>query len=101
MITIEEFDELSSFEKEKILNLLECNTVELSRLFASANTVVKDKSTIYDTLLKILQQGNNVREAALIGILCGKILGFSEAKDKLEIDIKEKLFNAFKNNRPF
>jgi hypothetical protein len=101
MITIEEFDELSSFEKEKILNLLECNTVELSRLFASANTVVKDKFTLYDTLLKILQQGNNVREAALIGILCGKILGFSAAKDKLEIDIKEKLFNAFKNNRPF
>ena len=52
-------------------------------------------------LLKILQQGNNVREATLIGLLCGKIIGIVEAEKKIERDIKDKLFNAFKKNRPF
>ena len=56
---------------------------------------------IYDRLLKILQQGNNVREATLIGLLCGKLIGFVEAEKKIERDIKDKLFNAFKKNRPF
>ncbi|MBG65334.1 MAG: hypothetical protein CMP73_01575 [Flavobacteriales bacterium] len=101
MIKLEDFDNLSKHEEGKLLHLLECNKDELISLFENAQEVVSSQNSLYETLLKILQQGNNVREAALVGILCGKILGFEEAKDKIELDIKEKLFNAFKNNRPF
>tara|TARA_B100001778_G_scaffold282032_1_gene247396 strand:- start:2088 stop:2393 length:306 start_codon:yes stop_codon:yes gene_type:complete len=94
-------DNLSQFEIEKLCNLLECDKDELARLYESAKKVYNDSETIYDRLLKILQQGNNVREATLIGLLCGKLIGFSEAEQKIERDIKDKLFNAFKKNRPF
>ncbi len=94
-------DNLSQFEIEKLCNLLECDKDELARLYESAKKVYNDSETIYDRLLKILQQGNNVREATLIGLLCGKLMGFSEAEQKIERDIKDKLFNAFKKNRPF
>mgnify|MGYP001179959366 CR=1 FL=1 len=94
-------DNLSQFEIEKLCNLLECDKDELARLYESAKKVYNDSDTIYDRLLKILQQGNNVREATLIGLLCGKLIGFSEAEQKIERDIKDKLFNAFKKNRPF
>jgi len=33
--------------------------------------------------------------------LCGKLIGFLEAKTKMELDIKDKLFDAFKNNNSF
>ena len=49
--------------------------------------------------MKILQKGNNIREATLIGILCGKNLGFNQAQEQIEEDIKQKLFDAFNNNR--
>ena len=94
-------DNLSQFEIEKLCNLLQCDEDELARLYESAKKVYNDSETIYDRLLKILQQGNNVREATLIGLLCGKLMGFSEAEQKIERDIKDKLFNAFKKNRPF
>mgnify|MGYP001468293448 CR=1 FL=1 len=101
MKTLERFEELSQFEQEKLCNLLECNTMELSQLYENARIVFKETDTLYDALLKILQQGNNVREATFAGILCGKLIGFSEAKIKIERDIKDKLFDAFRNNRPF
>ena len=47
--------------------------------------------------MKVLQQGFNVREATLIGILCGSIIGYNFAEEDKE-NIKDKLFNAFKNN---
>jgi hypothetical protein len=71
----------------------------LIRLFNEAEKVFNNTDTTYDSLMQILQQGNNLREAIFIGILCGKLIGFSEAESKIEEDIKEKLFNAFKQNR--
>ena len=101
MATIKILDKLSHFEIEKLCNLLQCDENELARLYESAKKVYNGSETIYDRLLKILQQGNNIREATLIGLLCGKLIGFAEAEEKIERDIKDKLFNAFKNNRPF
>ena len=49
--------------------------------------------------MKILQQGHNVREATLISLLCGKYFGFDRAQEKIEEDIKQKLFDAFNNKR--
>ena len=94
----EEIKDINQFEKEKLCNLLQCDILELEKLFEKAESVLSDTNTIYEVLLKILQQGNNVREAAFAGIICGKFIGHMEAKDKIELDIKEKLFNAFKNN---
>ena len=48
--------------------------------------------------MKVLQQGFNVREATLIGILCGSIIGYNFAEEDMENAIKDRLFNAFKNN---
>ena len=36
--------------------------------------------------------------ATLIGILCGSIIGYNFAEEDMENAIKDKLFNAFKNN---
>ena len=77
-------DNLSQFEIEKLCNLLQCDEDELARLYESAKKVYNDSETIYDRLLKILQQGNNVREATLIGLLCGKLIGFVEAEIKID-----------------
>ena len=90
---------LTNFEKEKLCNLLECNVDDLSILKEKSNVVFNESDSLYDTLLKILQQGNNVREATLIGLLCGKLIGYNEAEERIEEEIKEKLFAAFKNNR--
>ena len=49
--------------------------------------------------MKILQQGNNVREATLIGLICGKYFGFNHAEEQIEDDIKQKLFDAFNKRR--
>ena len=101
MTSMEISKNISQFEKEKLCHLLECNDDELTKFFENSISVFKQTDTTYDALLKILQQGNNVREATLAGLLCGKLIGFSEAKTKIELDIKDKLFKAFKNNRPF
>ncbi len=99
MEKLEILEELTQFEKEKICQLLECDSKDLDMLYKKAYNVFEETDTIYDTFLKILQQGNNVREATLIGILCGRLIGSLEAEDKIELEIKEKLFNAFKNSR--
>jgi len=91
---------INQFEQEKLCHLLECSNDELNKLYDTVKTVINESNSTYDTMLNILQQGNNVREATLIGVLCGKLIGFSEAEAKIEEEIKEKLFNAFKSRRP-
>ena len=99
MKTLRLFENLTQFEQEKLCNLLECENSDLAQLYDNAKKVFNETETTYDALLKILQQGNNVREATLTGLLCGQLIGFSDAEATIERDIKEKLFNAFKNNR--
>ena len=93
-----EFLQEKQFEKEKIANLLECSENELAELFDDAKDFLKENQSIYQILLKILQQGYNVREATLIGLICGQLIGYSNAEEKIEDEIKERLFQAFKNS---
>ena len=90
---------ISKFEKEKLLNLLECKEEELDILINKSNTILQENHTIYDALLKILQQGFNIREATFLGIMLGQKLGYSTAKIEMEEEIKDKLYQAFKNNQ--
>ncbi len=90
---------ISKFEKEKLLNLLECTEEELVILTNKSNTILQENYNIYDALLKILQQGFNIREATLSGIILGQKLGYSSAKIEMEEEIKNKLYQAFKNNQ--
>lgn len=85
------------FEKEKLCNLLECTPSEIDNVKSNADKIFAENDSIYDIVLNILQQGNNVREATLIGILCGQHFGFNQAKEQIEQDIKQKLFDAFNN----
>ena len=85
--------------KEKLLNLLECTEEELVILTNKSNTILQENYNIYDALLKILQQGFNIREATLSGIILGQKLGYSSAKIEMEEEIKNKLYQAFKNNQ--
>ena len=94
--TLEGFNK---FEKEKLCNLLQCSASELERIITTAEEVFKESDTTYDAVMKILQQGNNVREATLIGMLCGKYFGFTQAEEKIEKDIKQKLFDAFNSRK--
>jgi hypothetical protein len=50
-------------------------------------------------LLKILQQGHNIREATLAGMIIGQKFGYEKAKTELEDEIKDKLYRAFKNSQ--
>ena len=88
------FDKL---EEEKLCNLLQCTSIDIDKITEGVDKIVESSESTYEILLKILQQGNNVREATLIGMLCGKHLGYNEAKDQIEDDIKQKLFDAFNN----
>jgi len=90
---------ISKFEKEKLLHLLECTEKELDVLSEKSNTILQEDSSLYDVLLKILQQGFNIREATLSGIILGKKLGYNTAKIEMEEEIKDKLYNAFKNTQ--
>jgi hypothetical protein len=90
---------ISKFEKEKLLHLLECTEKELDVLSEKSNTILQEDSSIYDVLLKILQQGFNIREATLSGIILGKKLGYNTAKIEMEEEIKNKLYKAFKNSQ--
>tara|TARA_B100000073_G_C23574901_1_gene509811 strand:+ start:447 stop:749 length:303 start_codon:yes stop_codon:yes gene_type:complete len=85
------------FEKEKLCNLLQCSLSDLEKITEDIDKIVDSSTSTYEILLKILQQGNNIREATFIGILCGKYLGYNEAKDQMEDKIKQKLFDAFNN----
>ena len=90
---------ISKFEKEKLLHLLECTEKELDVLSEKLTNILQEDSSIYDVLLKILQQGFNIREATLSGIILGQKLGYNTAKIEMEEEIKDKLYNAFKNTQ--
>jgi len=90
---------ISKFEKEKLLQLLECTENELDILTSKSIKTLQEDSSIYGVLLKILQQGLNVREATLSGIILGQKLGYNTAKIEMEEEIKDKLYNAFKNSQ--
>ena len=90
---------ISKFEKEKLLQLLECTENELDLLTEKSIKTLQENSSIYDVLLKILQQGLNVREATLSGIILGQKLGYNTAKIGMEEEIKNKLYNVFKNSQ--
>ena len=88
---------ISKFEKEKLLHLLECTEKELEILNEKSTALLQEDNSLYDLLLKILQQGFNIREATLSGIIAGQKLGYNKAKIEMEEEIKDKLYNAFKN----
>ena len=90
---------INKFEKEKILHLLEYSSEELDDFVKKSLEISKETSNIYDTVLKILQKGYNIREAVLIGILLGEKIGYENAKKEMEQEIKDKLYRAFKNNQ--
>jgi GTP-binding protein EngB required for normal cell division len=90
---------ISKFEKEKLLQLLECTEKELNFLINKSDKILQEGDNVYDILLKILQQGFNIREATLSGITLGERLGYKKAKIEMEEEIKEKLYRAFKNNQ--
>ena len=91
--------EMNKFEKEKLLQLLECTEKELDVLTDKSNTIFQEDNNIYDMSLKILQQGFNIREATLAGIILGQKLGYNTAKIEMEDEIKDRLYNAFKNTQ--
>ena len=90
---------INTLEKEKLLQLLECNIEELDLLIKQSSEIPQEYDNTYDILLKVLQQGFNIREAVLAGITIGEKLGYKKAKLKMEEEIKEKLYRAFKNNK--
>ena len=90
---------ISKFEKEKLLHLLECTEKELDILTENSIDILEEDNSIYDVFLKILQQGLNIREATLSGIILGQKLGYNTAKIEMEEEIKDKLYNAFKNTQ--
>jgi hypothetical protein len=90
---------ISKFEKEKLLQLLECTEKELNILTENSIDILEEDNSIYDVFLKILQQGLNIREATLSGIILGQKLGYNTAKIEMEEEIKDKLYNAFKNTQ--
>ncbi len=90
---------ISKLEKEKLLQLLECKENELDLLTDKSIKLLQEDSNVYDILLKILQQGFNIREATLSGIILGQKLGYHTAKIEMEEEIKEKLYNAFRNSQ--
>ena len=92
-------NDISKYEKEKILQLLECSEEELKSLTNKSIEILEKGSGTYDMLLKILQEGLNIREATLSGIILGKKLAYDIAKKEMEEEIKDKLFKAFKNSQ--
>ena len=91
--------EISKFEKEKLLQLLECSTSELESLIKKAETLINEEYSFYDIFLKILQQGYNIREATLTAMNIGEKIGYKKAEIEMEDEIKEKLYRAFKNSQ--
>jgi hypothetical protein len=90
---------ISKYEEEKLLQILECSKSELDLLEKRASELIEDESSFCDVFLKILQQGYNIREATLSAILLGEKLGYRKAEIEMEEEIKEKLFRAFKNTQ--
>ena len=87
------------FEREKLCNLLECSSDDLDKIISSAKHTFKESETVYDSVMRILQQGYNVREATLISLICGKYFGYNQAEEQIEENLKQKLFDAFNNSR--
>lgn len=92
-------DNLNKYEKEKLINLLEYSESDFNVLFEKLNEIITENDNIFDVLLKILQQGLNIREATLLGLYYGQKNGYKKAKLEIEDEIKDKLFRAFKNNQ--
>ena len=92
-------DNLNKYEKEKLINLLEYSESDFNVLFEKLNEIINENDNIFDVLLKILQQGLNIREATLLGLYYGQKNGYKKAKLEIEDEIKDKLFTAFKNNQ--
>ena len=90
---------ISKYEKEKLLQILECSEKELDLLMENAINFIEEESSFYDIFLKILQQGYNIREAILSAIILGEKLGYRKAEIEMEEEIKEKLYRAFKNTQ--
>ena len=97
----EQYKDLVSSQEDKICALLECDKDELLDLYKNTTSIFNNKDSFYNNLLKILQQGYNVREATFSGILVGYLLGYRNAEKEMEQNIKDRLFDAFNNNRPF
>ncbi len=92
-------ENISKFEKEKLLQLLECSEEELNQLINKSKDIINEEDSLYDVLLKILQQGFNIREATLSAIILGERLGYKKAEIEMEDEIKDKLYRAFKNSQ--
>lgn len=91
--------DLNQFEIEKLCHLLQCDKNEIIDFEKMAEEIFESSESTYDALLRILQKGHNVREAALIAMLIGRMEGYLQAEANMEDDIKEQLFQAFKRNR--
>lgn len=91
--------EISKFEKEKLLQLLECSPSELETIIQKAEDLITEEYSFYDIFLKILQQGYNIREATLSAMIIGEKFGYKKAETEIEDEIKEKLYRAFKNSQ--
>ena len=83
-------DNLNKYEKEKLLNLLQYSESELNVLFEKLDDIITENDNTFDVLLKILQQGLNIREATLLGLYYGQKNGYKKAKLELEDEIKDK-----------
>ena len=90
-------DNISKYEKEKLLQILECSEQELDSLTEKAIKLIDGDCNFCDIFLKILQQGYNIREATLSAILLGEKMGYKRAEIEMEEEIKDKLYRAFKN----
>tara|TARA_B100000768_G_C11263717_1_gene370006 strand:+ start:78 stop:359 length:282 start_codon:yes stop_codon:yes gene_type:complete len=90
---------ISKFEKEKLLQLLQCSENEFELLVEKSKKLIANKENTYDVILKVLQQGFNIREATLSALLIGQELGYKKAEIEMEEEIKEKLYRAFKNTQ--
>ena len=89
---------MDKFEKQKVTHLLEYSEEELNDFLNNADDFFNGEDYFYDILMKILQQGYNIREVALLAMVVGKKIGYEKAKAELEDEIKDKLYKAFKNN---
>jgi hypothetical protein len=90
---------ISKFEKEKLLQLLECSEAELNLLIDKSTKLLDNHNSTYDVILKILQQGYNIREATLSALIIGQEIGYKKAEVEMEEEIKDKLYRAFKNSQ--
>ena len=87
---------LSQFEIEKLCHLLQCDKDELFDFEKLAYEISEETDSTYDAVMKLLQKGHNVREAALIALFIGRTKGYLQAESDMEEEIKDKLYKAFR-----